>query len=118
MPAMQEPTLLVLTALASGPRHGYGVIQDVAALSGGAVVLRASTLYAALDRLADQGLVTVDGEEVADGRLRRYYRLTDSGAGRLADEVARLRRNAATAAAGLRRRSGAAPAQVALGGTA
>jgi PadR family transcriptional regulator, regulatory protein PadR len=118
MPAMQEPTLLVLTVLASGPRHGYGVIQDVSALSDGAVVLRASTLYAALDRLAEQGLVTVDGEEVADGRLRRYYRLTDSGAGRLADEVARLRRNAAAAAAGLRKRSGAALTQVALGGTA
>lgn len=105
MSALQEPTLLILTALTAGPLHGYGILQRVAALSGGAVVLGAGTLYGALDRLAEQGLVAVDREEAVDGRLRRYYRLTDDGAARLAAEVDRLRRTANAAAAGLRRRA-------------
>ncbi|MCO8270655.1 PadR family transcriptional regulator [Actinoplanes sp. TRM 88003] len=101
---MQEPTFLILAALAEQPRHGYGVIQAVADLSGGDVKLRAGTLYGALDRLDDQGLIEVDREEAVDGRLRRYYRLTDSGAGALAAEIERLRRNATAAEQQLRRR--------------
>jgi DNA-binding PadR family transcriptional regulator len=68
--------------------------------------LRPGTLYGALDRLAEQGLVEVDREEAVDGRLRRYYRLTDSGAAALAGQVERLRRNADAAEAQLRRLSG------------
>lgn len=105
---MREPTFLVLTALADGPLHGYGVIQEVSALSRGETVLGAGTLYGALDRLAEQGLVAVDREEAVDGRLRRYYRLTDEGAGALAAEVARLQRNTSAAEARLRRRPGLA----------
>jgi DNA-binding HxlR family transcriptional regulator len=60
--------------------------------------LRAGTLYAALDRLRADGLVTVDREEVVEGRLRRYYRLTDEGAGQLTAEVDLLRRRAEVAA--------------------
>ena len=99
--AMQEVTFLVLTALAAGSQHGYGVISDVAAISEGRVRLRAGTLYAALDRLRIDGLVEVDREEVVDGRLRRYYRLTADGAGVLAAEADRVRSNAATAIARL-----------------
>jgi DNA-binding PadR family transcriptional regulator len=106
MSAMQEPTFLILTALAAGPLHGYGVIQEVSALSGGDVVLRPGTLYGALDRLAEQSLITVDREEAVEGRLRRYYRLTDGGAGVLAGEIDRLRRNAAAAEARLSHRPG------------
>jgi DNA-binding PadR family transcriptional regulator len=102
---LQEPTFLVLTALAAGPLHGYGVIQEVSELSGGRVRLRAGTLYGALDRLTDQGLVAADREEVIDGRLRRYYRLTDDGAVVLEVEVQRLRQNATAAAGRLRRRA-------------
>jgi DNA-binding PadR family transcriptional regulator len=76
---LREPTFFVLTALAGGPRHGYGVIQEVERLSEGRTRLRAGTLYAAFDRLSAQGLIEVEREEVVDGRLRRYYRLTDSG---------------------------------------
>ena len=94
---MQEATFLILTALAAGPLHGYGVIQEVTGLSQGRVVLRPGTLYGALDRLAEQGLVLQDGEEVVDGRLRRYYRLTDDGASLLNEEAARLAANAAHA---------------------
>jgi DNA-binding PadR family transcriptional regulator len=101
---MQEPTFLILTALAAQPLHGYAIIRSVAEISEGTVKLRAGTLYGALDRLAEQGLIEVDREEAVDGRLRRYYRLSDSGAGALDAQVDRLRRNASAAAAGLRRR--------------
>jgi DNA-binding PadR family transcriptional regulator len=94
---MHEATFLILTALVDQPRHGYGVIQEVAALSAGRFRLRPGTLYGALDRLSADGLVRADGEEVIDGRLRRYYRLTSAGAKELADEADRLRRNAETA---------------------
>ena len=73
---VQEATLLVLTALSRGSQHGYGIITDVQQISGGRVTLRAGTLYTALDRLRAAGLIGIDREEVADGRLRRYYRLT------------------------------------------
>jgi DNA-binding PadR family transcriptional regulator len=99
---MQEPTFLILTALTAEPTHGYGVIRAVEQLSQGDVVLRPGTLYGALDRLTEQGLVEVDREEAVDGRLRRYYRLTESGAAALAAPVERLRRNADAAESGLR----------------
>jgi DNA-binding PadR family transcriptional regulator len=99
---MQEPTFLILTALAAEPAHGYGVIRAVEELSQGEVVLRPGTLYGALDRLTEQGLVEVEREEAVGGRLRRYYRLTDSGAAALTAQVQRLRRNADAAAQRLR----------------
>lgn len=95
---MQEPTFLILTALAAKAQHGYGIMIDVERLSGGRVRLRAGTLYAALDRLDADHLIEVDREEIVDARLRRYYRLTGEGAQRLAAEVGRLRANAAVAA--------------------
>jgi DNA-binding PadR family transcriptional regulator len=101
---MQEPTFLILSALAAQPLHGYGIIQSVEALSDGQVKLRPGTLYGALSRLAEQGLIAVDREEAVDGRLRRYYRLDDAGAGALAEQVERLRKRAAVAEAQLRRR--------------
>jgi DNA-binding PadR family transcriptional regulator len=95
---LQEPTFLILTALAAGPQHGYGIMTDVGEISGGRVRLRAGTLYAALDRLTAEGLVAADREEIVDGRLRRYYRLTPGGGQRLAAEVERMRSSAAVAA--------------------
>lgn len=92
--SLREPTFLILAALAPAPLHGYGIISEVAALSGGRLALRPGTLYGALDRLADEGLVEPDREEVVDGRLRRYYQLTETGAGLLAAEAQRLRDNA------------------------
>ena len=111
---MQEPSFFILTALAERPLHGYGVMQAVSEVSGGRVTVRAGTLYAALDRLTEDGLLAVDREEAVDGRLRRYYRLTDRGAATLSAEVERLRGNATVAAARLRRR--AAPRPVTEGG--
>jgi len=101
---LQEPAFLLLTALAEGPQHGYGIMTDVGRISGGRVKLRAGTLYAALDRVVAEGLVEADREEVVDGRLRRYYRLTPLGGDRLAAEAERLRQNAAVAAKRLRLR--------------
>jgi DNA-binding PadR family transcriptional regulator len=95
---LREPTFLILTALAAGAQHGYGIMTDVAEISGGRVQLRAGTLYAALNRLALEGLIEVDREEIVDTRLRRYYRLTPPGAQRLAAEVDRLSRTTAVAA--------------------
>jgi DNA-binding PadR family transcriptional regulator len=94
---MQEATFLILTALAAGSQHGYGIITDVQAISAGRVQLKAGTLYAALERLRAEKLVEVDREEIVDSRLRRYYRLTPAGAEQLAAEAARLQANARVA---------------------
>ena len=91
---LREPTFLILAALAPQPLHGYAIIGEVADLSGGRLALRPGTLYGALDRLADDGLLESDREEVVDGRMRRYYRLTDAGAALLEREAARLADNA------------------------
>ncbi|GAA1937417.1 PadR family transcriptional regulator [Kitasatospora viridis] len=88
--SLQEPTLLLLTALADAPRHGYALIQEVAAISDGRVRLRTGTLYGALERLLGQGLIRVASEEVVDGRARRTYALTDPGREVLAAEAERL----------------------------
>jgi DNA-binding PadR family transcriptional regulator len=106
---LQEPTFLILTALADRSRYGYEVIQTVSELSAGRVVLRAGTLYGAIDRLTGSGWIAVDREEIVDSRLRRYYRLTDEGAGVLADEAQRLRVNADLASARLLSRAHPGP---------
>ena len=103
---MQEATYLILTALAAGSQHGYGIIADVSDISSGRVQLRPGTLYTALDRLRADELIAVDREEIVENRLRRYYRLTPEGGERLAEEAARLHANAIAAM----RRLKAAPA--------
>jgi DNA-binding PadR family transcriptional regulator len=85
-----QAAFFVLTALADEPRHGYGILQEVDELSGGDVQLRVGTLYGVLDRLSGDGLIVLDREEVQQGRLRRYYRLTDEGAAVLAAEAERM----------------------------
>jgi DNA-binding PadR family transcriptional regulator len=95
--AMQEPTFLILTALAAGMQHGYAIMTDVARISDGRVRMRAGTLYAALDRLLTDELIEIDHEEVVDGRHRRYYKLSEEGRRELAAEAARLQANASAA---------------------
>ena len=99
---LQEPTFLILTALLDEPLHGYALLSEVESLSAGRVRLRVGTLYAALDRLADEGLVAVEAEEVVRGRLRRTYRVTAAGAQVLAAEVERMSALARQARARLR----------------
>jgi DNA-binding PadR family transcriptional regulator len=85
-----EPSYFVLAALLDGRLHGYGIIKKAAEQSNGRVRLTAGTLYGALDRLADQQLVTVVGHEQVAGRTRRYYQLTDRGIHALQQEAARM----------------------------
>ena len=94
---LREPTFLILSAVVPGPLHGYGILGSVESLSDGRVRLRAGTLYAALERMVGDEWLAVDGEEVVDGRLRRYYRITSAGIDVLDKEIANLESNAATA---------------------
>jgi PadR family transcriptional regulator, regulatory protein PadR len=84
---MTGQAFFVLTALADGPRHGYGIVGEVTELSQGRVKLKIGSLYGVLDRLATDGLIEPDREEAHDGRLRRYYRLTQDGRRELAEEA-------------------------------
>jgi len=113
---LQEPTFLILTALLGGPLHGYALLAEVESVSGGRVRLRVGTLYAALDRLTEEGLVAVESEEVVNGRLRRTYRITGAGSETLAAEVDRMTALAKKARARLRGRPTAGPATLATGG--
>jgi len=90
MQPMREPTYYTLAALLDGPLHGYAIAKRAEHVSGGRVRLTAGTLYAALERLLEAGLVAVEGEEVVRGRARRYYRLTAAGSAALRAEAARL----------------------------
>jgi len=98
---MTEPAFFVLIALVNEPRHGYGIVGEVLALSEGRVQLKIGTLYGVLDRLVGEGLVEPDRDEVHQGRLRRYYRLTESGHRSLTAEAERQAANARAASARL-----------------
>ena len=102
---MREPTFFVLASLADGRKHGYGIIKDAEDLSDGRVRLKVGTLYAALERLTAEGLVAAAGDEVVDGRARRYFELTDVGTTSLAAEAERQAMNAARARARLTQRA-------------
>lgn len=105
---MQEATFMILTALANGSQHGYGIIGDVQEISNGRIRLRPGTLYTALERLRADELVEIDREEIVDGRLRRYYRLTSAGTTRLGVEAARIHSQATAALTRLKLAGGAA----------
>ena len=100
--ALTEQAFFILTALAGSPQHGYGIMGDVEELSGGRVTLKVGSLYGVLDRLVLEGLVERDREEAHNGRLRRYYRLTEDGRAALTTEVARQTANVAAAGRRLR----------------
>ena len=83
----------ILIALADRDRHGYSIMQDVSARTGGKVQLSAGTLYSSVRRMLEQGLI----EELAESpdpsstdERRRYYRLTRFGKRAAAAEVERL----------------------------
>lgn len=85
-------TLHILLALLDGERHGYAIIQDVEARTGGELRMSAGTLYRSIARMVEQGLIV----EVAkrrtrtDDERRRYYRLTPFGTAVARAEVRRL----------------------------
>jgi DNA-binding PadR family transcriptional regulator len=85
--------LNVLLALADGERHGYGIMLEVRERTGGRVRLGPGTLYGAIKRLKESGMIEESGERPdpeADDERRRYYRLTGFGGAVLAAEVERL----------------------------
>lgn len=94
---MSEQAFYILTALVDEPRHGYGIVEEVAVLSGNRLKLPVGTLYGVLDRLAADGLVEPDRDEVANGRLRHYYRLSQDGRRVLIGEAQRQAANARVA---------------------
>jgi PadR family transcriptional regulator, regulatory protein PadR len=87
---LRPASYFVLAALLDGPLHGYAISSRAAELSDGDVRLTAGTLYGALERMAARGLVEVEREETVEGRLRRYYRLTDGGRATVLEEADRL----------------------------
>jgi len=92
---MTPQVFQILLSLADGPRHGYAIITDVRERTGGQMDLTPSTLYDALARLTDQGLLaeaaTPPDSSSSDSR-RRYYELTKAGRAAAFDETARLTR--------------------------
>ena len=85
--------LNVLLALADGERHGYGIMLEVKERTGGRVRLGPGTLYGAIKRLKEGGMIEESGERPdpeADDERRCYYRLTGFGREVLAAEVERL----------------------------
>jgi PadR family transcriptional regulator len=91
---IRRSTYFVLAALLDGPLHGYAIIKRASELSGGEVRLSTGTLFGALDRLVDSGLVEAGEEEKVEGRVRRSYTLTQGGHAALTAEAGRLRRAA------------------------
>lgn len=88
--AVSEPVLLVLLSLAEQPRHGYAILKDIEAMSGGRVLLSTGTLYGALQRLLDNDWIERVPEDNAP-RDRRTYRLTSRGRRNLQIEIERMR---------------------------
>ncbi len=86
-------TFHILMAVAEEDRHGYAIIQDVAARTGGELKLSAGTLYRSIQRMLDQGLVIETAERPApelDDERRRYYRITPLGAAVAKAEATRM----------------------------
>ena len=88
---LRPAELLLLTMLAAGDRHGYGLRQDILAHTSGKLALEAGTLYRHIRRLEDARLVAEAGAPLEEDGRRIYYRLTPFGRKVLAAEMLRLR---------------------------
>lgn len=96
-----DPSLLLLTSLASGPKHGYALLKDVEDFAG--VTLSPGTLYGAITRLEELGLI----EPLAGVDRRRPYRITATGTNALREVTSEMRRLADVGVARLRLARGA-----------
>ena len=95
---MAEMTTLqfdILAALALGRRHGYALVEEVG--RGSTRKPGVATVYAALVKLEAAGLIEPAGEEVVDGRVRRYFVITRTGAFGLAEQADRMTTRARSA---------------------
>jgi DNA-binding PadR family transcriptional regulator len=83
----------ILLALADGEKHGYGIMQEVTAITGGAVRMGPGTLYGSIKRMLEAGLIVETDERpdpALDDERRRYYQLTALGQRVAQAETARL----------------------------
>lgn len=94
-------TMAILLALVEGELHGYALMQEVESQTGGALVPGTGSLYAALQRLEDEGLVEPSPRRPSSGEdsRRRYYRITKAGRAAARAEVRRMMRVVETARA-------------------
>jgi DNA-binding PadR family transcriptional regulator len=100
--AITSMELEILLSLAGSDLHGYAIIQDITERSGGALTVRPGTLYRAISRLLDAGLIDEVDQATHKGRddeRRRYYALTPAGRQAAAVEARRLARQVSTARA-------------------
>ena len=91
--ALPPAAFHILLALASEDRHGYGIIQDIAARTGGELRLSPGTLYRTIQRMLEQGFIEETDERPApelDDERRRYYRITDAGRAAARAETRRM----------------------------
>jgi transcriptional regulator len=87
--------LLVLKTLSLAPMHGWGVGQRVQQISGGELEVNQGSLYPALQRLEQKGLITSDWGMTENNRRARYYEITPAGRAALGEEAESWRRFAA-----------------------
>ena len=97
MALRDDATLLILTSLAGGPKHGYAMIEDIASITG--VRLGPGTLYGAIGRLDAEGMI----EALESDDRRRPYQITPAGRRRLEAEIGGMKGLVATGLRRLRR---------------
>ena len=96
---LREPTFYILLSLVPSDRHGYAILKEVESLSEGRVRLSTGTLYEALSRLLEQGLIerVASTDEMFPGKPRKTYHLTQTGRAVIEAETARLSTQTAAA---------------------
>ena len=87
--------LLVLKTLSLAPMHGWGIGQRIQQISGGELEVNQGSLYPALQRLEQRGVITSDWQVTENGRRARYYEITAAGRRALGEEAESWRRFAA-----------------------
>ena len=90
---LSRDTFHILVALTDRDRHGYAIMQDIAERTGGQTRLSPSTLYSAIKRLLEAGLISELAERpdpAHDDERRRYYRITKTGREAAVNEARRL----------------------------
>jgi transcriptional regulator len=84
--------ILLLTSVATGPLHGYAIAQRLQQISRDVIQVRQGSLYPALHRLENRGLLATEWRQSETGRDAKYYSLTRKGLAELESERANWRR--------------------------
>jgi transcriptional regulator len=80
--------LLILRIVSLGPNHGYAIAQRIQQISRDVLQVQQGSLYPALHRLENKGLLSAEWKETETGREAKFYRLTAKGRQQLKDETA------------------------------